>query len=105
LERYCIHTRLEEATRNLENWLLVMSKLVNCFDALRSLNLLVTFLNPVVTSKGSFFLSFNFDLDKCAEKLFKDFHVNFTVDSVSWLIEWVFSLYLNLSFREFTTSV
>lgn len=65
LEWNSVGTRLEEPSWNLKHWLFEMGKLMTRLYALPSLNLLVPFLNIVVSSKCSFFLPFDFDINVC----------------------------------------
>jgi hypothetical protein len=74
-------------------------------NALPSLNLLITFLNIVISSKSSFFLAFNFNINVSTSKWLSYVNVYFTIDYVAWLIKWELSLNLDLSFWEITSCI
>ena len=101
LERHSVGARIEEVSGNFENAHFVVGKPMVVLDAFRSS--LVTILPKA--GKSSFLSSFYFNLNVTCSQRLQHFNENLSVNGVSGLIEWEFSLYLNPALREVASSV
>lgn len=109
LEVDLIETGLKTSILNIEHLVLVFEEFLAMLELIGVVNdsslITVLLMGCVMADKGALFATFDLKLDVGAFDCLQDVDIDHTGNSVSWFIEGILSLELDLSFGEAATLV